>query len=53
MACVFVIRYCVISSYIGSGYPFVLWGSWVSFLHTTGMTHLRIYTARPFSFYQQ
>ena len=27
MACFFVLRYWVISTYIGSVYPFVLWGS--------------------------
>jgi len=27
MACVFVLRQWVIRTYIGSGYPFVLWGS--------------------------
>ena len=27
MDCVFVLSWWVISTYIGSGYPFVLWGS--------------------------
>jgi len=27
MACGFVLRQCVIGTYIGSGYPFVLWVS--------------------------
>ena len=27
MPCVFVLRYWVISTYIGNGYPIVLWGS--------------------------
>ena len=27
MACGFVLRQCVIGTYIGSGYHFVLWGS--------------------------